>query len=192
MRSWVPGAQKKLWRAWRKIDRGIVRLADDHTRRRRGRSRSIAPTAGRSSPASCMARMPAAFSCRRSASRISPMLDSEDRFVAGGYGALVERAAAGVSPRLGVTVRAIHETARASASRRTRRDRGPAVLVPPCRRRCSPARRSASRRAMPRPPEGELRGAAGPLPQHGPTSVSSLRWAMIPSPRSATGPSPAE
>ncbi len=29
----------------------------------------------------------------------------------GGYGALVERAAAGVTPRLGVTVRAIHETA---------------------------------------------------------------------------------
>ncbi len=38
-------------------------------------------------------------------------VDSEDRFVEGGYGALVERAAAGVSPRLGVTVRAIHETA---------------------------------------------------------------------------------
>ncbi len=38
-------------------------------------------------------------------------VDSEDRFVAGGYGALVERAAEGVSPRLGVSVRTIRETA---------------------------------------------------------------------------------
>ncbi len=106
--SW---GQMKLWRAWRKIDRGIVRLADDHP----GAAASLA--VDRSDRWQILAgELHGTHACGISLSEVSVedfanAVDSEDRFVAGGYGALVERAAAGVAPRLGVTVRAIHETA---------------------------------------------------------------------------------
>jgi monoamine oxidase len=106
--SW---GQMKLWRAWRKIDRGIVRLADDHP----GAAASLA--VDRTDRWQILAgELHGTHACGASLSEVSVedfanAVDSEDRFVVGGYGALVERAAAGVSPQLGVSVRAIHETA---------------------------------------------------------------------------------
>ncbi len=176
--SW---GQMKLWRAWRKIDRGIVRLADDHP----GAAAALA--VDRSDRWQILAgELHGTHACGISLSEVSVedfanAVDSEDRFVAGGYGALVERAAAGVSPRLGVTVRAIHETASGVASRRTPVRSRPGRCLSPCRRRCSPARRSASRRACPRRIARRCRTC-----RTAPTSASSSRWATIPSPRSGT------
>ncbi len=145
--SW---GQMKLWRAWRKIDRGIVRLADDHP----GAAASLA--VDRSDRWQILAgELHGTHACGISLSEVSVedfanAVDSEDRFVAGGYGALVERAAAGVAPRLGVTVRAIHETATGVRVETDAGDiaaRAVLVTVPTT---CSRAKRSASRRACPR------------------------------------------
>ena len=106
--SW---GQMKLWRAWRKIDRGIVRLADGHP----GAAASLA--VDRSDRWQILAgELHGTHACGAALSEVSVedfanAIDSEDLFVAGGYGALVERAAAGVQPRLGVTVHAIREVA---------------------------------------------------------------------------------
>ena len=106
--SW---GQMKLWRAWRKIDRGIVRLADAHP----GAAASLA--VDRSDRWQILAgELHGTHACGASLAEVSVedfanAIDSEDRFVEGGYGALLERATAGVAPRLGVTVREIRETA---------------------------------------------------------------------------------
>jgi len=102
--------QMKLWRAWRKIDRGIVRLADAQP----GAAAALAVDRGDRwqilagelhGTHACGAAL--ADVC---AEDFSNAIDSEDRFVVGGYGALVARAGAGATPRLGVTVHAIKET----------------------------------------------------------------------------------
>lgn len=101
--------QMKLWRAWRKIDRAIVRLAD------------IRPDAAadlavdRSDRWQILAgELHGTHACGAALAEVgvedfANAIDSEDRFVVGGYGALVEAAAAGASPELGVTVTAIRE-----------------------------------------------------------------------------------
>jgi monoamine oxidase len=103
--------QMRLWRAWRKIDRGIVRLADDHP----GAAAELAVdhtdrwqiVAGE---------LHGTHACGIALSQVSVedfanALDSEDRFVEGGFGALVAAAGAGVTPRLGVSVKRIRQTA---------------------------------------------------------------------------------
>ncbi len=96
--------QMKLWRAWRRIDRGIVRLADDHP----GASAELA--VDRNDRWQVLAgELHGTHACGIALSQVSVedfanALDSEDRFVEGGFGALVAAAAHGASPRLGVSV----------------------------------------------------------------------------------------
>jgi monoamine oxidase len=103
--------QMKLWRAWRKIDKAIVRLADDH------------PDAA----ADCAydktdrwqvlaGELHGTHACGTPLANVgvedfANALDSEDRFVEGGFGALVAAAGAAARPRLGVTVTRICQTA---------------------------------------------------------------------------------
>ncbi|MFM9974992.1 MAG: flavin monoamine oxidase family protein [Beijerinckiaceae bacterium] len=103
--------QMKLWRAWRKIDKSIVRLANnnpdaaaDLALERTDRWQVLA------------GELHGTHACGTSLANVSVedfanALDSEDRFVDGGFGALVAAAGASASPRLGVTVTAISQTA---------------------------------------------------------------------------------
>ena len=103
--------QMRLWRAWKKIDRAIVRIADthpdaaadlavDHTDRWQVLAGALHGT----------------HACGIDLSQVgvedfANAADSEDRFVEGGYGALVAALGAGASPRLGVTVKRVRQTA---------------------------------------------------------------------------------
>jgi monoamine oxidase len=102
--------QMKLWRAWRKIDKAIVRMADDHPDASAGcaydRSDRWQVLAGE---------LHGTHACGTPLSNVSVSdfanaLDSEDRFVEGGFGALVAAAGAGATPKLGVSVRRIRQT----------------------------------------------------------------------------------
>jgi monoamine oxidase len=103
--------QMKLWRAWRKIDKGIVRLADDHP----GAAAELA--VDRHDRWQILAgELHGTHACGIALSQVSVedfsnAIDSEDRFVEGGYGALVAAAGAEAEPRLGVSVKAIRQTA---------------------------------------------------------------------------------
>jgi monoamine oxidase len=103
--------QMKLWRAWRKIDRAIVRLADDHP----GAAADLA--VDRTDRWQILAgELHGTHACGASLAEVgvedfANAIDSEDRFVEGGYGALVRRAAAGVESKLGVKAKRIRETA---------------------------------------------------------------------------------
>ncbi len=100
--SW---GQMKLWRAWRKIDKGIVRLADSRpgaaAERAVDRNDRWQYIAGE---------LHGTHACGTPLSAVSVedfanANDSEDRFVDGGYGTLVAAAGARAKPRLGVHVR---------------------------------------------------------------------------------------
>jgi monoamine oxidase len=102
--------QMKLWRAWRKIDRAIVRMADDHPEASAGlaydRNDRWQVLAGE---------LHGTHACGTPLANVSVAdfanaIDSEDRFVDGGLGALVAAAGAGASPTLGVTAKRISET----------------------------------------------------------------------------------
>jgi NAD(P)-binding Rossmann-like domain len=86
--------QMKLWRAWRKIDRGIVRLADDHP----GGAADLA--VDRNDRWQVLAgELHGTHACGTSLGNVSVedfsnAVDSEDRFVEGGFGALVVMAGA--------------------------------------------------------------------------------------------------
>jgi monoamine oxidase len=96
--------QQRLWRAWRRIDKGIVRVAQ----------------ANPAAPASLAVNhsdrweilageLHGSHACGMplelvSAQDFANALDSEDRFVEGGLGALVAAAGADATPELGVTV----------------------------------------------------------------------------------------
>jgi monoamine oxidase len=103
--------QMRLWRAWRKIDRGIVRLADDHP----GAAAELA--VDHTDRWQILAgELHGTHACGIALSQVSVedfanALDSEDRFVEGGFGALVAAASASVSPSLGVSVRRIRQVA---------------------------------------------------------------------------------
>jgi monoamine oxidase len=103
--------QMKLWRAWRKIDRGIVRLADDQP----GASADLA--VDRSNRWQILAgELHGTHACGTALGNVSVedfsnAIDSEDRFVEGGFGALVAAAGADATPNLGVTVRRIRQVA---------------------------------------------------------------------------------
>jgi monoamine oxidase len=96
--------QMQLWRAWRKIDKGIVRLADSKP----GASAELA--VNRSNRWQFIAgELHGTHACGTPLSAVSVedfsnANDSEDRFVEGGYGALVAAAGAAAKPRLGVMV----------------------------------------------------------------------------------------
>jgi monoamine oxidase len=99
--------QMKLWRAWRKIDNGIVRLANNpaglSAQRAVDQTNRWQVLAGE---------LHGNHACGTAlntvdATDFSNALDSEDRFVEGGYGALVAAAGRTVSPRLGVTVQRV-------------------------------------------------------------------------------------
>jgi monoamine oxidase len=103
--------QMKLWRAWRKIDKAIVRMAEYHPDAAAGlaveRSDRWQALAGE---------LHGTHACGTplenvSAEDFANALDSEDRFVEGGFGALVAAAGAAATPRLGVTVKAVRQTA---------------------------------------------------------------------------------
>jgi monoamine oxidase len=103
--------QMKLWRAWRKIDKGIVRIADyhpeasaDHAYDKTDRWQILA------------GELHGTHACGIDLSKVSVQdfsnaLDSEDRFVEGGFGALVALAGEAAAPRLGVRVIAVEQTA---------------------------------------------------------------------------------
>jgi monoamine oxidase len=103
--------QGKLWRAWRKIDSGIVRLADQHP----GASADLA--VDRSNRWNFIAgELHGTHACGISLSQVSVedfanAIDSEDRFVEGGFGALVATAGADATPQLNVSVRSVSITA---------------------------------------------------------------------------------
>ncbi|MCA3563203.1 MAG: FAD-dependent oxidoreductase [Methylocystis sp.] len=102
--------QMRLWRAWRKIDRAIIRLAADQPDAaadlavdRHDRWQVLAGELhGNHACGTALANI--------SVEDFSNALDSEDRFVEGGFGALVAAAASSVSPRLGVTVTSIRQS----------------------------------------------------------------------------------
>jgi monoamine oxidase len=102
--------QMRLWRAWRKIDKGIVRLADCKP----GSSADLA--IDRSSRWSAIAgELHGTHACGTSLANVSVedfanAEDSDDRFVEGGYGALVALAGAGADARTGIRAERIHET----------------------------------------------------------------------------------
>jgi monoamine oxidase len=96
--------QMKLWRAWRKIDKAIVRMADDHPEAHAGlcydRQDRWQVLAGE---------LHGTHACGTPLANVSVAdfanaIDSEDRFVEGGFGALVAAAGAGATPSLGVRV----------------------------------------------------------------------------------------
>lgn len=96
--------QMKLWRAWRKIDKAIVRIADDNP------DASAGAAYDRNDRWQALAgELHGTHACGTplenvSVADFSNAIDSEDRFVEGGFGALVAAAGAGASPSLGVTV----------------------------------------------------------------------------------------
>jgi monoamine oxidase len=102
--------QMKLWRAWRKIDKAIVRLAEDypdasadHAYDRNDRWQVLA------------GELHGTHACGTPLAKVSVedfanAIDSEDRFVEGGFGALVAAAGAAATPRLGVAVTAVRQT----------------------------------------------------------------------------------
>jgi monoamine oxidase len=99
--------QMKLWRAWRKIDKGIVRLADDETGLSAHRAVDQSDRWQR-----LAGELHGNHACGMALSNVdatdfSNALDSEDRFVEGGYGALVAAAGRTATPRLGVTVQSV-------------------------------------------------------------------------------------
>jgi monoamine oxidase len=102
--------QMKLWRAWRKIDKGIVRLADDHP------EMSADHAYDRTDRWQVLAgELHGTHACGTPLSNVSVSdfanaIDSEDRFVEGGFGALVAAAGAGADPKLGVTVKRVRQT----------------------------------------------------------------------------------
>jgi monoamine oxidase len=102
--SW---GQMWLWRAWRKIDKGIVRLSHCQP----GASAELA--VNRNNRWQHIAgELHGSHACGAPLSAVSVedfanANDSEDRFVEGGFGALVAAAGAAARPRLGVTVRAV-------------------------------------------------------------------------------------
>jgi monoamine oxidase len=102
--------QMKLWRAWRKIDKGIVRLAD------RNPDASADLAFDRSDRWQVLAgELHGTHACGTDLANVSVedfsnAVDSEDRFVAGGFGALVAAAGASASPQLGVTVTRVTRT----------------------------------------------------------------------------------
>jgi monoamine oxidase len=104
-------SQMKLWRAWRKIDKAIVRMAEDHPDASAGcafdRNDRWQVLAGE---------LHGTHACGMPLSSVSVedfanAVDSEDRFVEGGYGALVARIGAPARPQLGVRVTRIRQTA---------------------------------------------------------------------------------
>ncbi|MGL4240406.1 MAG: flavin monoamine oxidase family protein [Beijerinckiaceae bacterium] len=103
--------QMRLWRAWRKIDKAIVRIADEHPDASAGlaydRNDRWQVLAGE---------LHGTHACGTplenvSVSDFANAVDSEDRFVEGGFGALVAAAGAVAAPKLGVAVTRIGETA---------------------------------------------------------------------------------
>jgi monoamine oxidase len=103
--------QMKLWRAWRKIDKGIVRIADYHPE-------AAADLAfDKTDRWQVLAgELHGTHACGIDLSQVSVQdfsnaMDSEDRFVEGGFGALVAAASENATPRFGVTVTAIEQTA---------------------------------------------------------------------------------
>ncbi len=103
--------QMRLWRAWRKIDRGIVRIADDHP------EAAAELAVDRTDRWQILAgELHGTHACGIALAQVSAedfanAIDSEDRFVQGGFGALVVAASEGVTPRLGVSVRRVRQTA---------------------------------------------------------------------------------
>jgi monoamine oxidase len=103
--------QMKLWRAWRKIDKAIVRIADDHP------EASAAGAYDRTDRWQVLAgELHGTHACGTPLENVSVAdfanaIDSEDRFVEGGFGALVALAGRGARPQLGVTVKAVRQTA---------------------------------------------------------------------------------
>jgi len=102
--------QMRLWRAWRKIDRGIIRLADHQP------EAAADLAVDRSDRWQVLAgELHGTHACGTALANVSVedfsnALDSEDRFVEGGFGALVAAAGSGATPRLGVTVTSIRHT----------------------------------------------------------------------------------
>jgi monoamine oxidase len=102
--------QMRLWRAWRKIDKGIVRLADCKP----GSSADI--SVDRTERWSVIAgELHGTHACGTSLANVSVedfanAEDSDDRFVEGGFGALVARAGQGAEARTGVIAARISET----------------------------------------------------------------------------------
>jgi monoamine oxidase len=103
--------QMRLWRAWRKIDRGIIRLAED-------RPAAAADLAvDRNDRWQVLAgELHGNHACGTSLGNVSVedfsnALDSEDCFVEGGFGSLVAASGRGASPRLGVTVTSVRQIA---------------------------------------------------------------------------------
>ncbi len=103
--------QMKLWRAWRKIDKAIVRMADDHP------EASAAGAYDRNDRWQVLAgELHGTHACGTPLENVSVAdfanaIDSEDRFVEGGFGALVAAAGADAAPRLGVSVLKVRRTA---------------------------------------------------------------------------------
>jgi monoamine oxidase len=103
--------QMKLWRAWRKIDRGIVRLADSHPGAAANRACDM------SDRWSLLAgELHGTHACGIALDRVSVedfanAVDSEDRFVEGGLGALVAAAGRDAAPTLGVSAHGVDDTA---------------------------------------------------------------------------------
>jgi monoamine oxidase len=97
----------KFWRAWRKIDKGIVRLAD------RNPNAAADLACDMSDRWQVLAgQLHGIHACGTSLSNVSAedfanAADSEDRFVEGGFGALVARAGAEARPQLGVRVQSV-------------------------------------------------------------------------------------
>jgi monoamine oxidase len=103
--------QMKLWRAWRKIDKAIVRIADDHP------DASAAHAYDRNDRWQVLAgELHGTHACGTPLENVgvtdfANAIDSEDRFIEGGFGALVAAAGAGTKPKLGVTVTRVRRTA---------------------------------------------------------------------------------
>ncbi|MGL5136366.1 MAG: flavin monoamine oxidase family protein, partial [Beijerinckiaceae bacterium] len=103
--------QMKLWRAWRKIDSGICRIAE------REPDAAASRACDRSDRWSLLAaELHGTHACGISLDHVSVedfanAVDSEDRFVEGGLGALVAAAGSEATPKLGVTVLAVDDAA---------------------------------------------------------------------------------
>jgi monoamine oxidase len=101
--------QMKLWRAWRKIDKGIVRIADYHP------EASADLAFDKTDRWQILAgELHGTHACGIDLSQVSVedfsnAMDSEDRFVEGGYGALVAAAGAEATPRFSVRVTGIEQ-----------------------------------------------------------------------------------
>jgi len=103
-RTLGPWGQMRLWRAWRKIDKGIVRLADHSP------DAAANLAIDRTNRWHILAgNLHGSHACGVDLSQVSVedfanALDSDDRFVEGGYGGLVAAAGSTAAPRLDVTV----------------------------------------------------------------------------------------